>query len=82
MIAHGVSRGFHVRKGHQPQRGDRRGRLQCTETSREAAKPRRRRGVMARRVVGIAQGESWFALCPANATTEPNPWSRNLALRR
>ena len=46
------------------------------------AKPRRRRGVMARRDAGNAQGESWFALCPANATTEPNPCSRNLALRR
>jgi hypothetical protein len=43
-IAHGVSRGSRVRKDHQPQRGDRHGRLPCTDTSREDAKTRRREG--------------------------------------
>ena len=56
MIAHGVSSGFDVRNDHQPQRGDRRGRLQCTEGSREAAKPRRGQDVVSRRDAGIAEG--------------------------
>ncbi len=36
-VAHGVSRASHVRKDPQPQRGDRHGRLPCTDTSRELA---------------------------------------------
>jgi hypothetical protein len=43
-IAHGASRGSRVQKDHQPQRGDRRGRLPCAETSREGAKTRRGEG--------------------------------------
>ena len=37
-LAHGVSRGTHVRKDPQPQRGDRHGRLPRRGTSREAEK--------------------------------------------
>ena len=73
MIAHGVSRGSHVYRDHQPQRGDRNGRLQCTENSREAAKPRRGQDVVSRRDAGIAQGVSWFALCFANANGVETP---------
>jgi hypothetical protein len=41
-VAHDVSRGSHVDRDPQPQRGDRRGRLPCADTSREDAKTRRR----------------------------------------
>jgi hypothetical protein len=41
MIAHGVSRGSRVPKKDQPQQGDRRGMLQCFETSRQDARMRR-----------------------------------------
>ena len=76
MIAHGVSRGAQVPKDHQPQRGDRHGRLQCTENSREAAKPRRSHGVVSRRDAKIAEGADGsftpLGSCPANANaTEP-----------
>ncbi len=78
MIAHGVSRGFHVRKDPQPQRGDRHGRLQCSETSREAAKPRRSQDVVSRRDAKNAEGAGRpftpLGSCLANANakaTEP-----------
>jgi len=60
----GVSRGFHVRKDHQPQRDDRRRRLQCTESSRQDARMRRSHGVVSRRDAENAEGNtSSSAVC-------------------
>ncbi len=84
MIAHGVSRGTHVQKAHQPQRGDRRGRLPCTETSREDARPGRSHGVVSRRDAENAEGEGGCLMLPASCLANANGvetpskgWPRN-----
>ncbi len=57
-IAHGFSRGSQVPKDHQPQRGDRRGMLQCTKNSRETARMRRSHGAASRRDAENDEGNS------------------------
>jgi hypothetical protein len=70
-----VSRGSRVRKDYQPQRGDRHGRLPCTETSREDAKTRRRQGVVLLRDAGSSRGNADASRCRVDALPTPTALS-------